>query len=87
MSMGDESHEVYAYLAGVPFYRIEIPRQLWDRLVSFSKRGSDSVPDWIDLGPGNMVDENGASRRVIATEKPEWFNTTYREMMGPNAEH
>jgi hypothetical protein len=86
MSIGDEPQELYAYLGEKTFYRIEIPRQLWDRLVSFSKGGYDSIPNWIDLGSGNAIADGEATRRVIATDNPKWFTTTYEKMMGPNAE-
>lgn len=87
MSIQGEANEIYGVLGGAAFYRIEIPRQLWDRLVSFSKQGYDSIPDWIDLGAGNSVADGEATRRVIATDKPKWFTTTYEKMMGPNAEY
>lgn len=87
MSIDGQAHEVYAYLGEKTFYRIEIPQKLWDRLVSFSKNGYDSVPNWIDLGVGNAIVDGEASRRVIATDQPKWFTTTYEKMMGPNAEY
>ena len=85
MSIQGEANELYGVLGGTAFYRIEIPRQLWDRVVSFSKQGYNSIPDWIDLGFAKSVEDGEASRRIIATENPEWFTTTYEKMMGPNA--
>ncbi len=87
MSIEGKAQEVHAYLGGRSFYRIEIPRSLWDRVVSFSKTGADSVPNWIDLGVGLAVSDGEASRRVIATDEPEWFTTTYEQMMGPDAKY
>lgn len=88
MSIDGEAQEIYAFLGDKTFYRIEIPLLLWDRLVSFSKNGGfDSIPNWIDLGVGNALVDGAASRRVIATDNPKWFTTTYEKMMGPNAEY
>ena len=87
MSIQGEANELYGVLGGSPFYRIEIPRELYDRLVSFSKKGADSIPDWIDLGFAKSIADGEASRRMIATENPKWFTTTYEKMMGPNAEY
>lgn len=87
MSIQGEANELYGVLGGVAFYRIDIPMQLYDRVASFSKAGVDSIPDWIDLGFANAIADGEASRRMIATENPKWFTTTYEKMMGPNAEY
>jgi hypothetical protein len=87
MSIDGEQHELYGFLGGEVFYRIEIPRSLWDRVVSFSKVSDAEVPNWIDLGTANAVVNGEATRRVIATDNPKWFTTTYEKMMGPNAEY
>lgn len=87
-SPDDTPHELWGYLGDECFWRIQVTRDQWLRLVEFCKTNLSGIPNWVDLGPATAVDSSGEwSRREIATDDPKWFTTTYEKMIGPNAEY
>ena len=61
------------FLGGLPVYRLDIHVDTYQRLVLLSKEGVEGIPDWLDWGQSTV-----ASKRVIATMDPGWFEREER---------
>lgn len=65
---------VCGFIGGKVFRRLEIHVSAYQRLVSLTEL--TDVPWWLDLGPSPV-----ASKRVIATTDPGWFDTFNKELL------
>lgn len=62
------SREICGFIGSRALYRIEVPIDVFHRLVTLVREGVHGLPEWIDLGQSTV-----RSRRIVATADPEYF--------------
>lgn len=67
------SGEICGFLGSRALYRLEIPIDVFHRLVTLVREGVHGLPEWIDLGQSTAL-----GRRIVATADPEYFEEQER---------